>query len=156
MTNEHFKNKYLKYKNKYYDLVNKKYSLKNNKHKIAGGTALEIAGGFTGILLIIAIIIYFVNYKEEKIEPIPLSSEIVSNTVFRETETATPAVAERKKEDAAPTPAAEARREPKAQTDAKARREPKAEEEKTRREAKAQTDAKAAEVLGLAVALFQK
>ena len=42
MTNEHFKNKYLKYKNKYYDLVNKKYSLKNNRHKITGGTALEI------------------------------------------------------------------------------------------------------------------
>ncbi len=126
MTNEHFKNKYLKYKNKYYDLVNKKYSLKNNKHKIAGGTALEIAGGLTGILLIIAIIIYFVNYKEEKIEPTPLSSEIVPTNILSETETA-PAQAQ------APKPA----------TDKTAKKPEKA-------------PAQAEAALGLAVALSQK
>ena len=138
MTNEHFKNKYLKYKNKYYDLVNKKYSLKNNRHKIAGGTALEIAGGLTGILLIIAIIMYSIYYNKEKFEPTLPANEIIPSNILRKTETVTPAAegeAEQKKAEE------EARKE----AEEVARREA---EEKARREAEA--------ALGLAVALSQK
>jgi hypothetical protein len=94
---------------------------------------------------------YFVYYKEEKIEPTLPANEIIPSNILRKTETVTPAAegeAEQKKAEQKKAEAARREAE-RVETERVETERKKAEtEEKARREAEA--------ALGLAVALSQK